>query len=182
MITNGNNTLTTCHYNSTSNIIDGPCAVIATPSGLPTGIYGTWVPFSKSTLWFTVPAGNSVKVCPLTSGSIGACVDSGVGATFNQPKGIYTDDSGTYALIVNSGNNTVSRCDASSGVLSGCVVQNGAFSEPIGITIKGSKAFITNAGDNTVSVCSQANGVLSDCSRMQYGFTSPRDILMTDCG
>lgn len=181
MITNDNNTLTTCHYNSTSNIIDGPCAVIASPSGLPNGIYGTWTPFSKTTLWFTVPSSNSVVSCPLTSGSIGTCVDSGVGATFNQPKGIYINSSETYALIANSGNNTVSRCDVSGGVLSNCTVTTG-FSAPTGIDVAPGNAYITNAGDNTVSICSiNASGVLSSCSRMAYGFTEPKDIALGLC-
>ncbi len=185
MITNGNNTLTTCGYDTTNNIISGPCSGITSPVGLPTGIYDTWVPFAKTTLWFTVPSSNSVMVCPLTSGSIGTCVDSGVGATFNQPKGVYTDDYNTYALILNSGNNTVSRCDSTgNGVLSNCTATTG-FSQPTGIfvDVANQKAYITNAGDNSVSVCSiNASGVLSDCNRMEYGFTGPKDIVIGLCG
>lgn len=184
MIVNGDTTLTSCVYDSTNNILAAPCSVMATPSGLPSGIYGTWVPFSKTTLWFTVPGTNSVKVCPLTSGSIGACVDSGVGATFNQPKGIFTNyGPTTYALITNSGNNTVSRCDSTdSGVLSNCTEMSG-FSTPTSIYVTNTAAYITNAGDNSVSICSiSASGVLSDCSRMAYGFTGPKSVVVGGCG
>lgn len=68
--------------------------------------------------------GNFVSLCPINSnGSFGDCVDSGVGAVFNEPEELSLNRAGTYAYIPNANNSTVSVCsiNLTTGYFQSCV-------------------------------------------------------------
>ena len=72
------------------------------------------------------------------------------------PVGISSD--GTHAWVANSGDNTVTEIDASTGA----VVQTiGVGNAPEGISTDGTHVWVTNEDDDTVTEIDASTGVLS---------------------
>ena len=165
------------------------CAA-ASPAGLSPDAYGSGFSSNGSgsgIFWTANKNANTVSFCPATSDNptvIAQCNDAG-GSKFNQPSAIYATN--TYVLVANAGDNTIVRCDQSSGVLSNCAYTGGNINGPSSIVAGASYSsnfiYVTNKVDNSVTVCKNSGGVLSSCNRMIYPsgtFNSPTSIYVYD--
>jgi hypothetical protein len=96
----------------------------------------TNVAFAGTSAYLTMPGLNSVQQCSVgNAGTLSACTDSGVGATFNDPFGMTLF--GGYAYVANRGNNTISQCTvAANGQLSNCILTGSGLNNPLDIAIQ----------------------------------------------
>jgi hypothetical protein len=110
--------------------VTGTCANVALIAPATKAVFG------GTSAYLTMPGLNSVQQCSVGSdGSLNACADSGVGATFNDPFGMTLF--GGYAYVANRGNNTISQCTvAADGHLSACVSTGSGLSAPDDIAIQ----------------------------------------------
>ena len=179
--------LNICGINTGTGALTG-CAA-ANPTGLSADAYGSGFSSdgtANGIFWVTNKNSNTISACPASSDNptvITQCNDAG-GSKFNQPTAIYATNS--YVLVTNSGDNTIVRCDQSSGVLSNCVYTGGNINGPSSIVAgqaSASTLYITNLTDNSVTFCKNSNGVLSNCNRMVYPagtFTAPSGIFVSN--
>ena len=95
----------------------------------------------------------------------------GTAATFSNPRGITTDGANLY--VADSGNNTIRKIVAATGVvttlagsagISGSADGTGAaarFNNPIGITTEGANLYVADFGNNTIRKIVIATGVVT---------------------
>lgn len=147
------------------------------------------VPTPAKKMYVTNWDGNNISLCYLNSGTITACLISGISDSFKQPEALALNNN-THILFVANIGGGISSCviHPVSGELTAC--KDAAPEQPIyaptGIAIQNTTAYIANSGPELfhqgVTTCTVNGSVLSHCTFTQgnASFSVPSDLAISN--